>query len=67
MEWISVEDRLPEEGHQVLCFGYDGDLPDQFTGELNKGYCPVTGHFEYVEMYNGSVATHWMPLPEPPK
>ena len=67
-EWISVDDRLPEEGEYVLCvlkgFNYGGKIQvckfvpaDEFK---NKPY------FEHFRNGFPSV-THWMPLPEPPK
>jgi hypothetical protein len=61
-EWISVKDRLPENGQRVLCYNkymyvkdydcvfYDGDF--NWTGSR-------IGQIEGV--------THWMPLPKPPK
>ena len=67
-EWISVEDRLPEEGEYVLCvlkgFNYGGKIQvckfvpaDKFTDK------PYFEHFR-----NGFPSvTHWMPLPQPPK
>ncbi len=68
MEWISVLDRLPSYGEVVLCFGYDCDLKSIFIGELKQGYISASGGYEnYVSMYNGAIATHWMPLPDPPK
>ena len=67
-EWISVDDRLPEEGEYVLCvlkgFNYGGKIQvckfvpaDEFK---NKPY------FEHFRNGFPSV-THWMPLPQPPK
>lgn len=59
MEWISVKDRLPEEGFWVL--GTDGERvylfqrPDQVISEYLKPYNKV------------KETTHWMPLPQPPK
>ena len=67
-EWISVDDRLPEEGEYVLCvlkgFNYGGKIQvckfvpaDKFKDK------PYFEHFR-----NGfPPVTHWMPLPHPPK
>ena len=67
-EWISVDDRLPEEGDYVLCvlkgFNYGGKIQvckfvpaDKFNDK------PYFEHFR-----NGFPSvTHWMPLPQPPK
>ena len=56
-EWISVEDRTPREGKKVLVTYvgvYDYDLVIFWRDRKNDHY----GH---------QPATHWMPLPEPPK
>ena len=67
-EWVSVKDRLPEEGEYVLCvlkgFNYGGKIQvckfvpaDKFKDK------PYFEHFR-----NGfPPVTHWMPLPHPPK
>jgi hypothetical protein len=51
MEWISVKERLPEQGQWVMCALSGGSLCPVFVGGL-----PFS---KYV--------THWMPYPEPPK
>ena len=66
MEWISVKDRLPEEGVPVLV-----------TGVVKKGDHPYLVDYIYKDdwfwwpmNYNrtrGFVITHWMPLPAPPE
>ena len=56
MNWISVEDKLPENFDDVLIHYADGRIdigcryPDGWMTERSWG--PIT---------------HWMPLPEPPK
>ncbi len=66
-EWISVEERLPDEGVRVLvCNIYGGSLPNQGDtgyvvdhGVMEDGeWCIQDDLFFHV--------THWMPLPEPP-
>lgn len=68
-EWISVEDRLPENPKDVLCyyrFGRgDGDLGMMFVGTLCYFCFDKNPHWQHSE--TGLVVTHWMPLPEPPK
>ncbi len=55
-EWISVKDRLPEEGSYVLVF-------------VNLGYGYTIGTSLYLNksFKMDENITHWMPLPEPPK
>ena len=52
MEWISVKDRLPEDGIKVLV-------------AYNTGY--VTTGRQWFGKWNGEGITHWMPLPPAPK
>lgn len=58
--WISVKDRLPEEGSEVLaCLSNPYSV---FTADYNRGYFDLLGY-----LGNGKEqVTHWMPLPEPP-
>lgn len=53
-EWISVEDRLPEEeGQYLVC---------------QKGNAIVTSSYSLCKKkWFHHEVTHWMPLPEPPK
>ena len=73
-EWISVEDRLPEEGVRVLAVKKlkDGrrDLALATCIPEYKHHDYVTGE-DIVEPYwvcggNNNI-THWMPLPEMPE
>lgn len=58
-KWISVEERLPEEGVSVLIYGF---------GCVDIGWVIDTGwRSEYINDYDEGEITHWMPLPEPPK
>lgn len=68
-EWISVKNRLPKDGKEVLCwyeyFRY-GSYNRMFQ-TYGIGHC-------YNKMWFGEVANGirarviaWMPLPEPPK
>lgn len=64
-EWISVKDRLPEKGQDVLL------LTDWFGGAsfITIGYLGGTRWISY-EIGRANVGihvTHWMPLPEPPE
>jgi hypothetical protein len=57
-EWIDVKDRMPEDDEIVLCFNerVRPDLTDAWTVRRSWGPGFSLGY-----------ATHWMPLPEPPK
>ncbi len=61
MEWISVEDSLPEPTEDVLFF-------DMFLSFhiIEIGNCFKKGVFVSGENWYYDV-THWMPLPKPPK
>ena len=74
-EWISVKDRLPENGQEVFVayvFPLQNSLIskhfysasiyhiDDGNGLVNRP------HFEN-EGFRGMRVTHWMPLPQPPK
>lgn len=59
-KWISVEDRLPEEGETVLCY-YESDLMGVCT-RLHEIWEDSYGYWE-----SDDAITHWMPMPEPPK
>jgi len=56
IEWISVKDKLPEEGKDVLCV----DSKGAFIGCYREGVW-------YDIDSCGLRPTHWMPLPETPK
>ena len=56
--WISVDERLPEVGVNVIVL-----LADGFTSVAQR---LTLGWFIYVYSTSRDV-THWMPLPEPPK
>ena len=74
-EWISVDDRLPENGQEVFVayvFPFQNSLIskhfysasiyyiDDGNGLVNRP------HFEN-EGFHGMRVTHWMPMPQPPK
>lgn len=63
-EWISVDDRLPEEGEYVLCvlkgFNYGGKI--QVCKFVPADKFKDKPYFEHFRNGFPSV-THWMPLP----
>lgn len=64
MEWISVKDRLPEDGHLYLV--YD-DINERIgIREFNRTYFMSIDSDGEDGLYTGSI-THWMPLPELPE
>ena len=63
-EWISVEDRLPENGGYVVCIAkrnpFSRFMPMVARIEKNGWVNPITG--QYI-----SEVTNWIPIPQPPK
>jgi len=59
MDWISVEDRLPEKGDYSVLIAYD-------NGSVEDGKACCVIQMAHVED-KWPCATHWMPLPKPPK
>ena len=63
MEWISVKERLPENGERVLTLSTWAHVSDR---EL-RTYGDGSKRFSPDGLLPGVDITHWMPLPEPPK
>lgn len=71
MDWISVEDRRPEDGQVVLCYGRDPHIngnPWRRYVVRYKADVPPFGE-EWDNSDRGAIqsVSHWMPLPEPPE
>lgn len=62
-EWISVEDELPEE--KVNCIVYYRHAYCDNDDYFAIGFCFYDG--EKFQLNPAYKATHWMPMPEPPK
>ena len=62
-EWISVKDRLPEKGEEVLVF----DTRENWTGFawLRPDETWTSLGFDFP--FDLGEVTHWMPLPQSPK
>lgn len=63
MEWISIDDQIPNDGQWVLAFRPKAHEKPYL--DKNIKICKYFGSnvFEYCI----HEVTHWMPLPEPPK
>lgn len=64
-KWIPVTERLPEEGKEVLAFGY-------WHEKFQPLMCYLSPHrkgewFTTVAGQQVYTITHWMPLPPAPK
>lgn len=62
MEWISVDDRLPDMHKDVLCYAHDCGESYQTTGACIFDNGTFVG-WESQPL----IVSHWMPLPEPPE
>jgi len=63
-EWIAVQDRLPEDGEQVLAwtkYGIDIATRDDLYGVTPRQWHHIGGPPFLAEV------THWMPLPPAPE
>lgn len=65
MEWISVENRLPEE-KGIYLVTYHPCHWDNVMPEILVGIDTFRGKATWAKNKYQRV-THWMPLPEPPK
>ena len=60
-DWISVKDRLPDNGENVLVWNHLGVIALAWINE-NGDWEQPSG-----ECYSFPCVTHWMPLPEKPE
>ena len=64
MEWISVEDRLPEDG-KILAFN-----AEYGEGHIHRALSADSGNYisecETIDSKRLYKVTHWMKHPEPP-
>ena len=70
-EWISVDERLPDNCRAVLVAleGLTiGGAPAMVIGSYSGGFWMIADAdgTHYLTKYMRFVVTHWMPLPEPP-
>jgi hypothetical protein len=64
-EWISVKDRLPEYDQVVLC--YKDDRGVRIGKHMPETYADGVVAFKDLARDYVFGATHWTPLPQPPK
>ncbi len=65
-EWISVKERLPEEGPQPMVLITDGHLMGIGYYEGDYQWCDQSDIIAKND-WAYPIVTHWMPLPESPK
>ena len=63
-EWISVDDRLPEESGYYLVFA---DIGRNEVLSYSKKYQAFNAYDDSYSESNVIPVTHWMPMPNPPK
>lgn len=61
-EWIRVDDRLPENGEDVLVYQKGGVHGGR---DMDIEYLQGDGYWSDQGLFSG--ITHWMPLPKPPE
>ena len=74
-EWISVENKLPQErGHYLVMLKTDGNIGFEVHEHLirimyfgSEGWRLPRHYPEWIHEALKQEVTHWMPLPEPPK
>lgn len=65
-DWISVEDRLPEDRSDVLVVAYWHERWGVYMGWCAPERAAWSVHIGIGDR-NDVAVTHWMPLPEPPE
>jgi hypothetical protein len=67
--WISVDDRLPEEGQDIafIVKAAKGSIQDHINGRVLGGRFMIMGSYPTFTVPGlGFNASHWMPLPAAP-
>ena len=65
-EWISVEDRLPEESGDYLTY-HNGAISALMYSAKHKLFNAEDSLSEKFSKKHSIMVSHWMPLPEAPK
>ena len=63
-EWISVEERLPQESGRYWCYVVHFGELGRSSEQVNCSYSERHG---FTEKLNPMNVTHWMPLPQRPQ
>ena len=63
-EWISVEERLPQESGRYWCYVLHFGELGRSSEQVNCSYSERHG---FTEKLNPMNVTHWMPLPKRPQ
>lgn len=71
MEWVRVDDRMPELEKPVLLLSEAEDIITGFLRKIREDdiyFCIGNEYtsWDYVFNYDIGTITHWMSLPEPP-
>ena len=61
-DWVSVKDRLPEDGQEVFAYCSEADSFEMLVLRCLSENMWINRALDIYEN-----VTHWMPLPEPPK
>ena len=67
-EWISVDDKMPDSGVEVLIADDLGNVNIGFYDDdfYDAGWAILSGAKRFVPISKSRI-THWVPLPEPPE
>lgn len=67
-EWISVEDRVPENYANVLTYDVETTMHEVASYHEGHWSLDIAGPcWNRCVTQHETDATHWMPLPEPPE
>jgi hypothetical protein len=61
-EWISVDERLPEENGDYLCTWHCGSIAPHVMVYIGR----YSDKYKRFSNMDWNYVTHWMPLPQPP-
>lgn len=64
MKWINVNDRMPEDGEEVVVYYFHEGYGESYVGTAiwEQGFWNDCEKYDWDEQ-----VSHWCELPEPPK